>query len=466
MRHIEPDPPASQAEAATAEERLRRENQDLKRQLQELKGSTRTGRPTTLWQPSGLTIWSIVLLAAILLVVAFFAGYIPLQKRNSLIVREAHEHEEALPRVEVVEVGRSSQNNELELPGNIQAITEAPILARADGYLQRRMVDLGDRVRAGQPVAEIEAPELDDQVRQAQANLQQARAGLDEALANYEQGKSNMEFARVTAERWSRLVARGAVSRQENDQYQAQYRSQSASLQALEKAISAQRSTISAAEASVARLEKLQSYRLVKAPFDGVITLRNLDVGALVNAGSTLLFRIAQTGTLRTYVNVPQASATAILPGQAAHLRVSNLPGRRFAGTVARTANALDPNSRTLLVEIHVPNAEGALLPGMYAQVDLSSSRRDPPLLIPSEALIVRADGAGVALVRPDHTVHLQQIQIGRDYGDRLEVTGGLHEGDTIIPNPGDAAREGLKVNPVSPAQNGSGQPAPASAGR
>ena len=469
MRHAEPDLPGSEIDAATTEERLRRENQDLKRQLEELKGSShgssRGGPPAKLWHPSPVTIWSIVFLAAVLLVVAFFAGYIPLQKRRALIVSEAQQQEEALPRVEVVQVGRSSRTSELELPGNIQAITEAPILARADGYMQRRMVDIGDRVRAGQPLAEIEAPELDDQVRQAKANLQQAQAALDQALANYEQGKSNMEFARVTAERWSSLVARGAVSKQENDQYQAQYQAQAANLQALEKAIAAQRSTVSAAEANLARLEKLQGYLVVKAPFDGVITLRNVDVGALVNAGNTLLFRIAQTGTLRTYVNVPQANASSIRPGQTAQLRVSNLPGRQFTGTVARTANALDPNSRTLLVEVHVPNADGALLPGMYAQVDLSSTRTNPPLLVPSDALIVRADGTRVALVRPDHTVHLQKIEVGRDYGDRLEVLGGLKEGDTIIPNPGDIAREGLKVDPVSLAQKAPQHPAPTAAG-
>ncbi len=470
MRHIEPDLPGSEIEAATTEERLRRENQDLKRQLQELKGpshgSARAGLPMKLWNPSGVTIGSIVLLATVLLVVAFFAGYIPLQKRRALIVSEAQQQEEALPRVEVVEAERSPRNSELELPGNIQAITEAPILARADGYLQRRMVDIGDRVRSGQPLAEIEAPELDEQVHQSKANLQQARAALDESLANYEQGKSNMEFARVTAERWSRLATRGVVSRQENDQYQAQYRAQAANLQALEKAIAAQRSMVSAAEASLARLENLQSYRVVKAPFDGVITLRNLDAGALVNGGNTLLFRIAQTSTLRTYINVPQANAGSIRPGQMAHLSVSNLPGRKFTGTVARTANALDPNSRTLLVEVHVPNAEGALLPGMYAQVDFNTTRTNPPMLIPSEALIVRADGASVALVRPDHTVHLQKIQIGRDYGDRLEVSGGLQEGDLIIPNPGDVAREGLKIVPVSVAQKASQPPAPTVAGK
>ena len=201
-----------------------------------------------------------------------------------------------------------------------------------------------------------------------------------------------------------------------------------------------QRSNVAAAQANVARLDKMQSYRVVQAPFDGVITLRNVDVGALVNAGNTLLYRIAQTDTLRTYVNVPQTNADSIQPGQPAILTVSNLPGRQFTGTVARTANALDPSSRTLLVEVQVPNADNALLPGMYAQVDLSSVRADPPLLVPSDALIVRADGAQVAVVRPDHTVHLQKIEVGRDYGDRLEVLNGLSEGDTIVSNPASGA--------------------------
>jgi RND family efflux transporter MFP subunit len=468
MRHIEPDPPVSQVEAAATEDRLRRENQDLKRQIEDLKGhdSKHAGRPVMLWHPSGVTIWSIVFGVAVLIVVAFFAGYLPLQKRRAVVLGEAQEQAQALPRVEVVQVGRSSQKSELELPGNIQAITEAPILARADGYLVRRMVDIGDRVKAGQPVAEIEAPELEDQVRQSKASLQQAQAAMDQASANYEQGKSSMALARVTAERWNRLATKGVVSKQDNDQYQAQYQMQVSSVQALEKAIAVQRSNVGAAEASLARLQKLDSYRVVKAPFDGVITLRNVDAGALVTAGTTLLFRIVQTGTLRTYVNVPQTNASSIRPGQIAHLTVSNLPGRRFTGTVARTANALDPTNRTLLVELLVPNSDGALLPGMYAQVDLSSTRANPPLLVPSEALISRGDGAAVALVRPNHTVHLQKIQIGRDYGDRLEVIGGLQVGDTIIPNPGDFAREGLEVNPVSVPQRALEQPAPAGAGK
>jgi RND family efflux transporter MFP subunit len=444
------------------EERLRIENHELKRQLQELKAPAGTGQhagvPVRLWRPSGITIWAIFLTACILTATAFFAGYLPLQKRRVLILNEAQEQERSVPRVEVIEVGRSSKPSELELPGSIQAIAEAPILARADGYIKRRLVDIGDRVHAGQPLAEIEAPETDEMIRQSKAALQQAQAGVNQALANLKRGEADTELARVTAQRYANLAAKGVVSKQENDQYQAQHQSLLAGVQALQEAIAVARSNVAAAEANLARLELIQSYRVVKAPFDGVITLRNVDAGALVNAGSTLLFRIAQTATLRTYVNVPQTHASGIRPGQPGRVSVSNLPGRQFAGTVARTANALDPASRTLLVEIHVPNPDGALLPGMYARVDLISARTSAPLLIPSEALIVRSEGSSVAVVRPDSSVHLQKIEVGRDYGDRLEVMSGLEVGDLIIPNPGDAAREGLKVEPVRDIQRSSGK--------
>ena len=449
MKYSDPNQPEQLAVQESTEEKLRKEVEDLKRQLREQHGSAHPALAKP-WHPSAITIWALFLGAIVLIVVAFFAGYIPLQKRNAVIGSQAQEQEQALPRVEVIEVGRSSGMSELQLTGNIEAVTEAPILARADGYIKRRLVDIGDRVQAGQPVAEIEAPELDQQVIQAKANLQQVQASLDQALANEQQGKANLELARVTAQRWSSLVAAGVVSKQDNDQYQAQYQSQIAGVQALEKAIAVQRANIAAAEANLARLDQMQAYRVVKAPFAGVITLRNVDVGALVNSGSTLLYRIAQTGTLRTYVNVPQTNASNIHAGQPATLRVTNLPGRSFTGTVARTANSLDPSSRTMLVEVQVPNADGALLPGMYAQVDLSSPRTNAPLLVPGDALMVRADGTQVAIVRPDSTVHLQKIQVGRDYGDRLEVLSGLQMGDRIIANPGDSAREGAKVDPVT----------------
>jgi multidrug efflux pump subunit AcrA (membrane-fusion protein) len=467
----------------TTEEKLSQEVEDLKRQLEEQKGLVRGSSHAALarpWRPSSVTIWSIFLGAAVLLAVAFFAGYVPLQKRQTLIQGEAQEQAQALPRIEVIEVGRSSGQSELQLPGSIQAVTEAPILARADGYIQRRMVDIGDRVQAGQTLAEIDAPELDEQLRQAkasvqqtQAALQQAQAALEQALANFEQGKTNLELARVTAQRWSALAEQGIVSRQDNDQYQAQYQSQTAGVQALEKAIAAQRgnvaaaqANVAAAEANLARLDDMQKYRVVKAPFEGVVTLRNVDVGALVNTGNTLLFRIAQTGTLRTYINVPQTNASSVRVGQSARLSVTNLPGRSFIGTVARTANSLDPASRTMLVEVQVPNPSGALLPGMYAQVDLSNTRTNPPLLVPGDALIVRADGTQVAVVGPDNTVHLQKIQLGRDYGDRLEILSGLQPGDRIVANPGDSAREGVKINPVAVAEKEFGQTPPKGAGK
>ncbi|MFZ0594050.1 MAG: efflux RND transporter periplasmic adaptor subunit [Bryobacteraceae bacterium] len=454
MRHSDPDVPRPQMEVVeTVEEQLRRENEELRRRLRQVEESLHTKHPDSmpvrLWHPTRITIIAMCLLGVVLMIIAFFAGYLPLRKRMILVAGEARSEAAALPRVETIKVGRSPRKSGLELPGNIQATTEAPVLARADGYIKQRMVDIGDRVRAGQPLAIIETPELDEQVRQAGASLQQAQASVGQAEANLRQGRSDLEFARVTAKRWEHLVANGSVSVQENDQYQAQYRSKVAEVQSLEQALVAQRNGVAAAEANAARLQKMKSYQVVTAPFDGVITQRNVDPGALVNNGATLLFRIAQTATLRTYVNVPQTYANSVQRGDPASLTVSNLPGRQFTGTVARTSNSLDPTSRTLLVEVHVPNESGALLPGMYARVELTSSRANPPLLIPSDAMILRSGGAEVAVVGRDHRVHLQKIETGRDYGDRLEIIQGLREGDDVIANPGDVVSEGAEVDPV-----------------
>jgi RND family efflux transporter MFP subunit len=462
MRYSESDLPDTEV-APTAEENLRRENEELRRQLQQLRASSHAAAhplvstPVKLWRPSRLTIWALCLSVSIILAIAFFAGYLPLRNRTALIGIEAHEREQALPRVTVITVSRSPHASSLQLPGNIQATTEAPVLARADGYVKQRLVDIGDRVHAGQTLAIIEAPELDDQVRQAQANLQQTRAAVDQASANLQQGRAELEFARVSANRWSGLVKDGSVSVQENDQYQAQYQSKIAAVHALEQALVGQRGGVAVAEANLGRLQNMKSYRIVVAPFDGVITLRNVDSGALVNNGSTLLYRIAQTGTLRMYLNVPQTQAGSIHRGDVASLTVSNLPGSKFSGAVARTANSLDPASRTLLVEVQVPNPNGVLLPGMYAQVELSTLRANPPLLIPSDALIVSSIGTQVAVIKPNHRVHLQSIVAGRDYGDRIEVTSGLHDGDAIIANPGDIVHEGAEVDPIQINSNAAG---------
>lgn len=437
----------------STEDRLRREIEDLRRQLEEqrqLTGQNAVSGASKPPHPSRTALWLLCLLLVAAFAIAFLVGYLPRQRREATILAESESQERALPVVNVVTVVPAAGANKLLLPGNIQAVTEAPVLARADGYIQKRYADIGDRVKEGQLLAEIAAPELDQQVRQATATLQQGQASLDQASANYQQGKANVELAGVTARRWGKLASQGAVSRQENDQYQSQFHAQTANLEALQKAIAAAQSSVAAAEANLARLRDMQSFKLVRAPFRGVITLRNVDVGALITAGNTLLFRIAQTGVLRTFVNVPQMSAGAIHAGQTAQLSVADLPGRHFTGKVTRTADALDPASRTLLAEIQVRNSDGALMPGMYASVDLDAPRRHPPLVIPGDALVVRADGTQVALVRSDNTVHFQKIQVGRDYGDHLEITGGLEAGDRVIINPADTAREGAKVNPAA----------------
>jgi len=433
----------------STEARLRGEIAELRRQLEEQKrlhGGHSAAAPA---RPARRTLWTMGFLIVLAIAGAFLAGYLPRQRRQTILFAEAKAAVDTLPIANIVKVERSSPKSELVLPGSIQAVTEAPILARASGYIKRRLVDIGDRVAAGQLLAEIEAPELDQEVRQAKASLQQTQSALEQALANLEQGKTNQELARVTAVRWSNLALKGAVSRQENDQYQAQYKAQSANVQALEKAVAAARNNVAAAEANVARLTDMQGYKQVRAPFAGVITLRNVDVGALISAGNTMLFRIAQKNVLRTYVNVPQASAVSVRVGQTARLSIPDLPGRQFTGTVSRTASALDPSTRTLLTEVQVPNADGTLLPGMYAMVNLTAPRKDPPLLIPGDTLVVRSNGPQVAVVEGDHTIHFQPIVLGRDYGDRLEVLSGLDGGAEIVVNPSDFIREGSKVNPV-----------------
>jgi RND family efflux transporter MFP subunit len=435
-------------EIKSTEEQLRSEVEALKRQLEEQEKSKdgAEGQPKG---PSAATLVMIGLGLIVLIVTGFFAGYLPRQRREQVLAAESIADSQALPTVTVTPVRRSEIKGELVLPGNIQAIAEVPVLARASGYVKQRYADIGDRVKAGQVVAEIEAPELDQQIRQAKATLDQANSTVQQAEAAVEQGRTNANLAKVTAQRWDNLFTRGVVSRQDNDTYQAQYAAQQSNVQALEKAVAAAKSYVGAVEANLARLNELKGYQTVRAPFAGVITVRNIDSGALVNEGSTLLFRIAQTGTLRTYVNVPQSDADSVRAGQGATLSIPELPGRKFRGAVTRNSNAFDPTTRTLLTEIQVPNPDGVLVPGMYAQVDLQVERRNPPLVIPGDTLVVRSDGPQVAVVNPDGTVHFTRVQLGRDYGDRLEVLSGLEAGQQLATNPSDAVREGVKVKPV-----------------
>jgi RND family efflux transporter MFP subunit len=430
------------------EERLRSEIEELKRQLAEQKKLIAGGHAQPKG-PSGKTLLTLAVLTIGLLVAGFFLGYLPRQRREAVLAAESKAEVQSLPVVNVQVVERSASRSSLVLPGNIQAVTEAPVLARATGYIRKRNVDIGDRVAAGQVLAEIEAPELMQQIKQAQATIDQANQTVQQAEAALQQGRANMNLARVTRDRYQTLYEQKVVSRQDIDNYSAQYEAQQANVQALEKAIGAARSNAAAAEANLARLNDLVGYQMVRAPFAGVITLRNVDSGVLVNEGSTLLFRIAQTDRLRTYVNVPQADADSVRVGQQATLVIPDLPGRKFTGTVTRTANALDPSTRTLLAEVQVANAGRVLLPGMYTQVDLAVPRKDPPLVIPADTLVVRSDGPQVAVIGADGGVHYTRVQLGRDMGDRLEVLGGVEEGQQLAVNPSDVVREGVKVKAV-----------------
>lgn len=439
-------------EINTTEERLRGEIELLKRQLEQR--NNRQDDKDQAKAPTYRSLLVVVLLVAALAVAGYFLGYLPRQQREKVLAAESKSASDGLPVVNVVKVGRSSTTGSLVLPGNIQAVTEAPILARASGYIRKRYVDIGDRVQSGQVVAEIEAPELGQQILQARAAVDQANAAVQQAEASLQQGRSNETLARVTAERWKKLLDKGVVSRQDNDTYQMQWAAQQANVQALEKAVAAAKSNTGAMEANVSRLTDLLNYQTVRSPFAGVITVRNIDTGVLVTEGSTLLYRVAQTDRLRTYLNVPQSEAESVRVGQTAALTIPDLPGRRFPGTVTRTSNALDPASRTLLVEVQAANPAGQLVPGMYAQVDLTVPRKNPPLVIPGDTLVIRADGPQVAVLKPDGTVHFTRVQLGRDFGATLEVLSGLEEGQELVVNPSDASREGARVNPVRTAEN------------
>jgi RND family efflux transporter MFP subunit len=428
------------------EERLLAEIEDLKRQLHAQHRDEGHRKPR---RPSAATLWILAIVAVIILVGAFFAGYLPQASRQTALAKEAKEETVALPPVNVVVVEQASGKSQLVLPGNIQAVTEAPVLARASGYIKTRYVDIGDRVKEGQLLAEVEAPEMEQQVQQAKSGVDQTRSALEQAEANLQQGKTTTDMARLTWERYNALIAKGAVARQDVDTYKAQYDASAESVQSLDKAVNVAKNNISVAQANLGRLTEMQSYLKVRAPFAGVITLRNVDTGALVADGTTLLFRIAQTDRLRTYVNVPQADSTSVRVGQTAELRIPDLPLKTFKGTVTRTANALDPATRTLLAEVQVPNEGGLLLPGMYSEVNFTTPRMEPPMMLRADALVVRADGAHVAVVGDDDVVHFQTVQVGRDYGDQLEILGGLAKGQRVVVSPGDVVRENAKVRPV-----------------
>jgi RND family efflux transporter MFP subunit len=390
-------------------------------------------------------------LAAVLVLMALFAkGYLPRVHRQAELVAAVRELSSARPRVSVAAVRPSPATSEMVLPGDIQAIDETPVYARADGYLRRRLVDIGDRVSAAQLLAEIETPELDQQIRQARATLDQLRAALLQARASLAQARANLQLAEVTLKRWKALVQQGVLSAQVGDEKQSAYEARQADVSAGEANVKAAEANIQAGEANLQRLLELKAFQRVSAPFAGVITARNVDTGTLISAGSSTsnrpLYRLAQIATLRIWVDVPQTFVPSIQPGQAAQVMVQEFPGRTFPGKVVRTANALDEKAHTLRTEVQVDNRDSALLPGMYSQVRFVLARAHPLWRVPAEALVIRPDGVYVAAVRGDATVHYQKLTLGRDYGTEVEVPTGLRGDERVVLNPADDLQEGMAV--------------------
>ena len=324
--------------------------------------------------------------------------------------------------VEFVRVHQNDKPVELVLPANIEAVHQTTLFARATGYIARWLVDIGDTVTEGQLLAEIVAPDLDQELAQAQHQLQQARA--------------NYEIAQLTAVRWEQLWQKQVVSKEENDTDQAAYRAAEA--------------TMNADQANVARLMALEAFKNVTAPFAGRITARLIDIGTLVSAGSgsagTTLYQIAQTNPLNIFVNVPQSNAPDIREGLAAKLLVNEYPNRNFEAKVTRTAAALDPASRTLNTELQIPNDDGALYAGMYAYVKFTLSDGNGPIIIPANTFVFKTEGPQVATLTKDDRIHWQKIQVGRDFGTEMEVLSGLEDGAALVVNPTDDLTEGLRV--------------------
>lgn len=397
----------------------------------------------------------VALLGLVLLVVfgiIFVIGFLP-RLRDQRITRGIAQREAtALPEVDVVAARRSSSQSDLEVPGTTTGLIEAPIYARATGYVSKRYVDIGDHVHANQLMAVIDAPDLDQQVDQARGTLLQSQSVLGQTQAQ-------LNLAKVTWDRWNVLVQRGVLSKQDGD-------TQYANFQVAEANVKAAQNTVAANKANLDRLLHLQSYERVAAPFNGIVTARNIDVGSLISAtggglGSGLtgaalpttgssqggeMFRVANIDRLRLFISVPEVYAPYITVGEAVNCYFDAISPKPFAGTVTRTANAVDPTTRTLLTEVQVSNQDGTLYPGMFTRAVFAHLRAEPPVIVPSDAVIARANGLSIAVVE-DGVVHIRKISIGRDYGAQTEVLNGVNPGDLVVINPTDAAQDGAKVS-------------------
>jgi RND family efflux transporter MFP subunit len=352
------------------------------------------------------------------------------------VAATAQQQRDFVPDVLIGEVRPSGATVEASLPGTTFAYEVANIFARANGYIQKRNVDIGDRVKKGDVLAELTAPELDHQIAQAEATLVQAQATL-------RQNQASRKLAQVTNDRIGSLVKQGWATAQLGD-------TDRLSLEAQEAAVGVAQANIEAQQSLIRVLTQQKAYQRVVAPFDGVVTQRAVDVGSLVQAGSTFMFTLMHSHIIRTQVFVPQDQAFGLAPGVKAVIRVPEMPDRTFPGEVTRIADALQQGTRTLLVEVDVPNPDGVLTPGIYCTVELQIPRKSPSLLIPANAIIFNRDGLQVAVVE-DGTVHVRKIAVARDLGTQVEVRSGVTAGDQVVLNPTVDLTDGSRVETRAP---------------
>ncbi len=387
---------------------------------------------------------------ACIVIAAIAAGLLPRLGHQRAILAAAEKSGADRPVVIASPAHLAAAASGIDLPGDLQALIESPIFARADGYMKTRLVDLGDRVHAGQLMAEIETPELDRQIDQARASLAQSQAALKELQADIELSRANMNLAKTTLDRWDHLATKGAVSKQEHDEKRADYDVKKAQTDRAEASLATARETVLASEANLKRLQEMKGFGSVTAPFDGIVTERLIDVGTLINSGndgiSKEMFRVAKLSPIRIFVNVPQAYVQDIHAGQSAELRVQELPSRVFPAKVARIANSLDTASRAMLVILMTPNTDGALYPGMYVQVHFDAGRVKPLLRVPGDTVMLTKNGPRVAVVGADNVVHFRPVTLGQDLGSEIEIVTGLKPGELVVSNPSDSVQEGAAV--------------------
>jgi RND family efflux transporter MFP subunit len=392
-------------------------------------------------------------LLAVLAGVAFYVGYSPRKNRLEILEAEAKTHAEERLSVTVAKVKLSPPLRELTLPGNVSAIGETAIYARAEGYIKTRRVDIGDYVKKGDVLVEIDSPELDQQVRNAKARLEQLRAAAGQVRAAIEQSKATAKLAEINFKRSQQLVGEGIMPKADLDEKTAIFDARRADVLAQEANLKAAEESIQAQGAEVGRLEELLGFKRVTAPWDGIITQRNCAVGNLITPGAIAagrdLFRLSDISRLRVFVSTPQMNVGDIRVGQKAIVKVPEI-GKQFAGSVARMSNALENQSRTMLTEVNVGNQGNTLLPGMYTQVTLETDTARRAVLIPGDTIVTRTEGIFVAVVAAGNKVRFQKVEVGRDYGAEVEALSGVAEGDSLIVNPSDDVKNGVVVKPMT----------------